>query len=53
MARKPNYGQQRADVNRSKQAKKEEKLRERDEAVARRKAEQAARDEPKDEPPRS
>ena len=38
MARKPNYGQQRADVNRSKQAKKEEKLRERDEAVARRKA---------------
>ena len=37
MARKPNYGQQRADVNRSKQAKKEEKLRERDEAVARRK----------------
>ena len=41
MARKPNYGQQRADVNRSKQAKKEEKLREREEAVARRKAEQA------------
>jgi len=40
MARKPNYGQQRADVNRAKQAKKEEKLRERDEAVARRKAEQ-------------
>ena len=38
MARKPNYGQQRAEVNRSKQAKKEEKLRERDEAVARRKA---------------
>ena len=53
MARKPNYGQQRADINRSKQAKKEEKLRERDEAVARRKAEQAERgDEPKDEPPR-
>ncbi|HYF07636.1 MAG TPA: hypothetical protein VD970_08440 [Acetobacteraceae bacterium] len=42
MARKPNYGQQRAEVNRSKQAKKEEKLREREEAVARRKAEQAA-----------
>lgn len=50
MARKPNYGQQRADVNRSKQAKKEEKLREREEAVARRKAEQAAREEPKDPP---
>ena len=42
MARKPNYGQQRADVNRAKQAKKEEKLREREEAVARRKAEAAA-----------
>ena len=38
MARKPNYGQQRADVNRSKQAKKEAKQRERDEAVAKRKA---------------
>lgn len=38
MARKPNYGQQRADVNRSKQAKKEAKLREREEAVAKRKA---------------
>lgn len=51
MARKPNYGQQRADVNRSKQAKKEEKLREREEAVARRKAEQATSAEPKDEGP--
>jgi hypothetical protein len=38
MARKPNYGQQRADVNRSKQAKKDAKLREREEAVAKRKA---------------
>lgn len=38
MARPPNYGQQRAEVNRSKQAKKEAKQRERDEAVARRKA---------------
>jgi len=38
MARKPNYGQQRADVNRAKQAKKEAKLREREEAVAKRKA---------------
>ncbi len=38
MARKPNYGQQRADVNRAKQAKKDAKLREREEAVAKRKA---------------
>jgi hypothetical protein len=38
MARKPNYGQQRADVNRAKQARKEAKLREREEAVAKRKA---------------
>jgi len=37
MARKPNYGQQRADVNRAKQAKKEAKQREREEAVAKRK----------------
>ncbi|WP_211866753.1 hypothetical protein [Neoroseomonas terrae] len=38
MARKPNYGQQRADVNRAKQAKKEAKQREREEAAAKRKA---------------
>ena len=38
MARKPNYGQQRADVNRAKQAKKDAKQREREEAVAKRKA---------------
>ncbi|WP_211863214.1 hypothetical protein [Neoroseomonas soli] len=38
MARKPNYGQQRSEVNRAKQAKKEAKQRERDEAVAKRKA---------------
>ncbi len=38
MARRPNYGQQRAEVNRSKQAKQEAKQREREEAVARRKA---------------
>ncbi|CAH0289901.1 hypothetical protein [Roseomonas sp. CECT 9278] len=38
MARPPNYGQQRAEVNRGKQAKKEAKQRERDEAVAKRKA---------------
>ncbi|RAI58408.1 hypothetical protein [Roseicella frigidaeris] len=49
MARRPNYGQQRAEINRGKQAKKAEKQRERDEAVARRKA---GRDgEPEDEAP--
>ena len=42
MAFKPNYNQQRAERNRLKQAKKEAKLRERDEAVSRRKAEQEA-----------
>ncbi|GGJ34663.1 hypothetical protein [Neoroseomonas lacus] len=46
MARKPNYGQQRADVSRSKQAKKEAKLREREEAVAKRKASGLDDDEP-------
>jgi hypothetical protein len=40
MAFKPNYNQQRSERNRLKQAKKDAKLRERDEAVARRKAEQ-------------
>ncbi len=45
MPRKPNYGQQRAEVNRAKQAKKEAKQREREEAVARRKASDQA-DEP-------
>lgn len=38
MAFKPNYNQQRAERNRSKQAKKDEKQREREEEVARRKA---------------
>ena len=45
MARKPNYGQQRADVNRAKQAKKEAKQREREEAVAKRKAGDQVHDE--------
>jgi hypothetical protein len=40
MAFKPNYNQQRAERNRLKQAKKDAKLREREEAVARRKAEE-------------
>ena len=38
MAFKPNYNQQRAERNRSKQAKQEAKAREREEQVARRKA---------------
>ena len=38
MARKPNYGLNRADVNRAKQAKQEEKQRAKDEAVAQRRA---------------
>ena len=38
MAFKPNYNQQRAERNRAKQAKKEEKQREREAEVARRKA---------------
>jgi hypothetical protein len=42
VARRPNYGQQRAEVNRGKQAKQAEKQREREEAVARRKAEREA-----------
>lgn len=40
MAFKPNYNQQRAERNRLKQAKKDAKQRERDEAVTRRKSEQ-------------
>ena len=39
MVFKPNYNMQRAERNRAKQAKKEEKLRDKEEAVARRKAE--------------
>lgn len=38
MVFKPNYNAQRAERTRAKQAKKEEKLREREEAAARRKA---------------
>jgi hypothetical protein len=52
MARRPNYGQQRAEINRGKQAKQEAKQREREEAVARRKAEregQGLAPEPVDE----
>ena len=39
MARRPNYGQQRAEISRGKQTKAEQKQKDRDEAVARRKAE--------------
>jgi len=49
MARRPNYGQQRAEINRGKQAKQEAKLKEREEAVARRKAEREG--EPAGQPP--
>jgi hypothetical protein len=42
MVFKPNYNQQRAERNRLKQAKKDAKLREREDAVARRKAEEDA-----------
>ena len=38
MARPPNYGQQRAERNRAKQAKREEKLRQQQELTAQRKA---------------
>lgn len=42
MAFKPNYNQQRAERNRLKQAKKDSKLREKEEARERRKAEDEA-----------
>lgn len=42
MVRPPNYGQNRADVNRAKQAKQAEKQRAKEEAVARRRAERDA-----------
>ncbi|MFM7608861.1 MAG: hypothetical protein ACKO9A_08320 [Alphaproteobacteria bacterium] len=45
MARKPNYGQNRADVNRAKQARKEAKLAALKEAVARRKSGEDPRDD--------
>jgi hypothetical protein len=42
MGRPPNYGQNRNDVNRAKQAKQAEKLRAQEEAVERRRAEREA-----------
>jgi len=50
MAFKPNYNQQRAERNRLKQAKKDAKLRERDEAVTRRKSESDQETAPAAEP---
>ena len=49
MARRPNYGQQRAERTRAKQAKRDEKLRLRQELAAKRKAD----DEPAGETPAS
>jgi hypothetical protein len=46
MARKPNYGLNRSDVNRAKQARQEEKLRAQEEAVARRRAAREAEQTP-------
>jgi hypothetical protein len=51
MGFKPNYGQQRADRNRAKQAKKDAKLREREELVALRKAAQDKSEPERDETP--
>ena len=50
MAFKPNYNQQRAERNRAKQAKKDEKQKEREEEVARRKAGLPPLSESTDEP---
>ena len=48
MAMKPNYFQQRADRNRAKDQKKQEKLQKREEETARRKAERQAQSAPGD-----
>ena len=50
MVFKPNYNMQRAERNRSKQAKKDEKLREKEEAAARRKTEGDSGTSPSDSP---
>lgn len=50
MVFKPNYNMQRAERNRAKQAKKDEKLREKEEAASRRKAELEAGGAPSDSP---
>jgi hypothetical protein len=48
MAFKPNYNQQRAERDRAKQAKRDEKLRQRQEQVAQRRGKDAADDTPDD-----
>ena len=50
MVFKPNYNMQRAERNRAKQAKKDEKLRDKEEAASRRKAELDASGAPSDSP---
>jgi hypothetical protein len=50
MARKPNYGLNRSDVNRAKQAKQEEKQRLKEEAVARRRQARESGQDPGPEP---
>ena len=50
MVFKPNYNMQRAERTRAKQAKKDEKLREKEEAAARRKAGLETGDAPSDSP---
>ena len=50
MVFKPNYNMQRAERTRAKQAKKDEKLREKEEAAARRKAEMETGGAPSDSP---
>lgn len=50
MAFKPNYNQQRAERNRAKQAKKEEKLRRRQEETAKRKAARGETEGAEDKP---
>ena len=50
MVFKPNYNMQRAERNRAKQAKKDDKLREKEEAAVRRKAEGDTETAPSDSP---
>jgi hypothetical protein len=50
MPRPPNYGQNRSEVMRNKQAKQNEKLRQQEEAVARRRAERAGVEPPRPAP---
>ena len=50
MVFKPNYNMQRAERTRAKQAKKDEKLREKEEAAVRRRAELEAGGAPSDSP---